>query len=50
MAYGFEVSAEIVKSKGIDWALENQAVAVLSGRYDATDWQNSAIDREVTDD
>lgn len=45
MAYGFEVSAETVKDKGIEWALEHQAVAVLSGRYDASDWQNSAIDR-----
>ena len=48
MAYGLEVTAEVVKNKGVDWALKNQIVSVLSGVYDATDWQNSAIDREVT--
>lgn len=46
MAYGFEVPADTVRKKGLDWALENETVAALSGRFDATDWQNSVIDRE----
>lgn len=47
MAYGLEVTAEVVRNKGVEWALKNQIVSVLSGVYDITDWKNSAIDREV---
>lgn len=47
--YLYSVPKSKLKASGLWWAYKHNPDATCDfiGQYDATDWQNSAIDREV---